>query len=262
MIEGGPKISATILGSGTCVPSLKRSSCSILVEAGTEKILLDIGPGTMRRLLEAQTTIFEISHLFISHFHPDHSSELVPFLFATKYPDAAQRRFPLRIVSGKGVSAFYGKLKNAFGAWVELAPGLLEIIELNNAGRARHVTPEFTLETIPVMHNPESLACRITIPSGNSIVYSGDTDYNENLIALAKDTDLFICESAFPDDLKTNGHLTPSLAGKIATFSNVKKLVLTHLYPECDMTDIENECRKTYNGPLILAYDLLKIEIT
>ncbi len=92
MIDPASKMVVTILGSGTCVPSLKRSSCSVLVETGEKKLLFDIGPGTMRRLLEADTTIFDISYLFLSHFHPDHSGELVPFLFSTKYPDRARRQ--------------------------------------------------------------------------------------------------------------------------------------------------------------------------
>ncbi|MBW1822481.1 MAG: ribonuclease Z, partial [Deltaproteobacteria bacterium] len=81
-------ITVTILGSGTCVPSLKRSSCSVLVEVSDSKLLFDSGPGTMRRLLEAGITIFDISFIFYSHLHPDHTGELVTFLFATKYPDA------------------------------------------------------------------------------------------------------------------------------------------------------------------------------
>ena len=55
--------------------------------------------------------------------------------------------------------------------------------------------------------------------------------------------------------------LTPSLAGEIATQANVRKLVLTHFYPECDHVDIEMECRKTYTGPLVLAEDLMQIEV-
>ncbi|MBC8432170.1 MAG: hypothetical protein H8D96_09630 [Desulfobacterales bacterium] len=51
------------------------------------------------------------------------------------------------------------------------------------------------------------------------------------------------------------------MAGEIATRSNVGQLVLTHFYPECDQVDIEKECRKTYTGPLVLAEDLIKIEL-
>jgi ribonuclease BN (tRNA processing enzyme) len=54
-------ITVTILGSGTCVPSLAGSSCAVLVETGAAKILIDCGPGTMRRLLENGTEIYDIS---------------------------------------------------------------------------------------------------------------------------------------------------------------------------------------------------------
>jgi ribonuclease BN (tRNA processing enzyme) len=226
-----------------------------------DKILLDIGPGTMHRLLEAQTTIFQISHIFLSHFHPDHSGELVPFLFATKYPNAELRTNSLSLFAGKGFSAFYQKLQDVYGDWVRLTPGMMNITELSTSVRDVYEATHFTLETVPMRHNPESIACRFTSLSGKSVVYSGDTDFNENLIELSMNADLLICESALPDDLKVTGHLTPSSAGKIASSAKVKKLILTHLYPECDKVDIENECRKTYTGPLILAHDLLTVEI-
>ena len=70
-----------------------------------------------------------------------------------------------------------------------------------------------------------------------------------------------ICESALPDDKKAPGHLTPSLAGEIATAARVGKLVLTHFYPECDAVDMAAQCRKTYQGPLVLAEDLLQLEV-
>ena len=55
---------ATILGSGTCVPSLTRSACAVLVERDEEKLLFDAGPGTMHRLLESGVTIFELGTIF------------------------------------------------------------------------------------------------------------------------------------------------------------------------------------------------------
>lgn len=254
-------ITVTILGSGTCVPSLKRSSCSVLMEVGPSKLLFDSGPGTIRRLLEADTTIFEISHIFYSHFHLDHSGEFVPILFSTKYPDSQQRTAPLTVTAGSGFKHFYAKLKEVYGHWMELAPGLLIINELDNRKRDSHQFQNFTLESTPVVHNEESIAYRITGSDGKSVVYSGDTDFSENLIDLAMDANLLICECATPDEFKINGHLTPSLAGEIAARAKVNQLVLTHFYPHCDRTDIKEQCRKTYDGPLILAEDLMQITI-
>lgn len=255
------ELGVTVLGSGTCVPSLHRSSCSVLIETGGIKLLFDSGPGTMRRLLEADTKIFEISYIFYSHFHPDHTGELVPFLFATKYSGGNLRQTPLTIISSKGFTAFYNGLQTVYGKWIELAPGLFHIVELDNETRNTRKFNNFMVESIPVQHNDESLAYKVISPGGRSVVYSGDTDFCENLIALARDADLLICESALPDELKVDGHLTPSLAGEIATKANVGKLVLTHFYPECDHVNIEKECRKTYSGPLILADDLMKVEV-
>ena len=256
-----PDITATILGSGTCVPSLKRSSCSVLIQTGGAKLLFDSGPGTMRRLLEADTTIFDLNYIFYSHFHPDHSAELVPLIFATKYPDGNRRKKPLTIVAGRGFANFYAGLKTVYGKWIELAPGLLKTLELDNASHDSRQFKDFEVESAPVEHNKESLAYRITSAGGYSVVYTGDTDYSENLIKLAQEADILICESALPDSMRAKGHLTPSLAGEIATRASVGKLVLTHFYPECDQANIEQECRKTYAGNLILAVDLMRITV-
>ena len=252
----------TILGSGTCVPSLKRSSCSVLIEIAQSLLLFDSGAGTMRRLLEAGVTIDKLSYIFYSHLHPDHTAEIVPFLFATKYPHTYRRRKPFTIVAAKGFVDFYEKLKFAYGQWIELAPGLLSISELDTTGRDHLDCDLFDVDSLPMDHTDMSLAYRITGPDGRSIVYSGDTDLCDNLVTLAKGVDVLICESALPDEIKVSGHLTPSLAGRIATQAGVKKLVLTHFYPECDAVNVSEQCRKAYHGPLVLAEDLMEIKLS
>jgi len=231
------------------------------MRTGDNILLFDSGVGTMRRLLETGVEIFDVSFIFYSHFHPDHTSELVPFLFSNKYPDGSRRRKSLTLVAGNGLLKFYENLKSVYGHWIELDTNLLNIMELDNAHHDMRRFDNFKVESIPVDHNPESIAYRITGSDGISVVYSGDTDFSENLVMLSNDADLLICESALPDELKVKGHLTPSLAGEIAKRANVRKLVLTHFYPECDLVDIEKECRKAYDGPLILAEDLMTIDI-
>lgn len=254
-------IKVTILGSGTCVPSLARSSCSVLMQVGASKLLFDSGPGTMRRLLEANTTIFDLSYIFYSHFHPDHSGEFVPLLFATKYPDGSRRKSPLTVGGGRGLLNFYEGLKNVYGHWIELPSGLLEIIEFENKNADAITFEDFSVYTAPAKHNEESIAFRIASTDGYSVVYTGDTDYCESIIDLAKDTDLLICECALPDKLRAPGHLTPSLAGELASKAGVGNLVLTHFYPECENADIAAECRKSYDGHLVLADDLMELNV-
>lgn len=254
-------VKVTILGSGTCVPSLKRSSCSILMDINDTKLLFDLGAGTMRRLLEAGTMITEISYLFFSHLHPDHTGEFVPFLFATKYPETYRRRTSFMVAGAAGLKSFYDGLRKVYGQWIELEDNLLNLIEFDNTAPDRLSLKLFDVETMPMEHIESSIGFRITTQDGTAVVYTGDIDFCDNAVTLARNADLLICEASLPDCMKVPGHLTPSLAGEIAAQAKAKRLVLTHFYPECDMVDIEAECRKTYQGHLILAEDLLQIEV-
>jgi ribonuclease BN (tRNA processing enzyme) len=264
MIQGDPEaipMRVTILGSGTCVPSLARSSCAVLVTMGESRILLDAGPGTMRRLLRAHTTIFDLSHILFSHLHPDHSGELVPLLFATKYPDGGRRQLPLTLVAGKGFRHFFDGLRAVYGQWIELPPPLFSIHEMDTNGPDQVQAKGFHLATRPMNHSPESLGFRLCTPDGRCMVYSGDTDVTPELVRLAADAELLICECALPDQKKLSGHLTPAEAGRLATEAGVRHLVLTHFYPICETVDMAAQCRRTYGGPLTLAHDLLSFEI-
>lgn len=254
------KTKITILGSGTCVPSLGRSSTAVLVETGESRILLDVGAGTIRRLLEAGRTVHEVTHLFLTHFHPDHTGELASFLFSNKYPDMGRHR-PLTLLGGPGVREFYRRLLDLYGHWIELPPETFRVMEADPAETGGIDFGDFHLTWAPVAHNPESLAYRIRDREGKNLVCSGDTDESDSLRKLAMDADLLICESALPDELKVPGHLTPSLAGRIAADARVRKLVLTHFYPECDGADMAGECRRTYDGSLVLARDLMTLEL-
>ncbi|MFZ3046652.1 MAG: MBL fold metallo-hydrolase [Desulfatirhabdiaceae bacterium] len=252
-------LSLTVLGSGTCVPSQSRSSCSILIHVNRNRMVFDIGYGTLRRLVECGVSPGDVTHIFISHFHPDHTADLAPLLFAAKYPVHMRRQHPLTLIAGTGFRQFYEALKSLYGRWVELDSDMFVIHEMSVQKPDCIRFDDFSVHSIPMNHNPESVAFKVITNQGSSVVYSGDTDYTENLILISNQADILICESAFPDAQKVDGHLTPSLAGAIATDARVKNLVLTHFYPECDAVDIEMECRKTYNGPLILAKDLMRL---
>ena len=255
-------VKITILGSGTCVPSLKRSSCSVLVEISGAKLVFDMGAGTMGRLLESSVTIGEVTHIFFSHLHPDHTGELVSFLFSSKYPEGRRRRDRLNITAAAGFMAFYEGLRAVYGRWMDLEEGIINIVEMSNSGPDSMQLDFMSVETLPMAHIESSIGYRLTMQDNTSIVYTGDTDYCENAVRLAMNADLLICECALPDGLKADGHLTPSLAGRIASEAHVENLILTHFYPECDGVDIETQCRKAYDGRIVCAEDLMLIEIT
>ena len=251
-------ITATILGSGTCVPSLDRHPCSVLIKTPTARLLVDAGPGTMGQLLKLGIQIDDIDMVLLSHFHLDHCAELAPFLFATKYPKF-DRKTPLTLVGGTGLSRLLDHLNQAYDNTLEFPENRVQILELDENGSLFLESVNMQLQYTTVNHKPESRAFRFTDNTGFSLVYSGDTDECPQLIQLSRNADILICESALPDENKVPGHLTPSLAGAIAARADVKKLVLTHFYPECDNVDIRSQCRKTFSGPLVLARDLLTL---
>ncbi|MFP4268016.1 MAG: MBL fold metallo-hydrolase [Spirochaetaceae bacterium] len=257
----------TVLGSGTCVPSLIRSSCALLLEGGSEKVLLDVGPGTMHRLLARDIRIDDIDAIFLSHFHPDHAGELPSFLFSTKYPAPMKRSKKLSLAGGTGLKGFYEGLNETYDYALSLPEEYFCMKELDEngegvrVGEGESLLRDFGLAWTRVAHRPESRAYRFTAKNGFSVVYSGDTDYSETLVDLAGGADLLISESAFPDGERVKGHLTPSLAGEIASRAQVGHLVLTHFYPVCELYDIEAQCRKSYKGRLTMATDLLQLEL-
>lgn len=255
-------ITVTILGSGTIVPSLRRSPSALLLEAAGLKLLFDIGPGTMRRLLEAGTMIHEIDLLLLSHFHPDHSGELVPFLFATKYPETCRRRRPFTIAGVRGLRKFYEDLRGVYGDWIVLPDELVSLREMDNQKPDAISAGKLLVRSRPVAHTESSIGYRVETPAGISVTYSGDTDLCDDLVELGRGADLFICECSLPDEMKVSGHLTPFEAGTTAARAGAKRLVLTHFYPECDGLDIKAQCRRAWPGPLTLAEDLMKIEIS
>ena len=138
---------------------------------------------------------------------------------------------------------------------------MLKIIELDNKKDDSVQFDDFTVHSIPVKHSDHSLAYRITTSEQKIIVYSGDSDFCDGLRTISKNADLFLCECSHPDEMKKEGHLTPSLAGRIANRSDVKKLVLTHFYPECESVDIKKQCSKIFKGEIVLAEDLMVMDI-
>ncbi len=248
-----------ILGSGTCVPSTRRAGPAACVRTEGQTILIDSASGTLRQIVRAGMDYSDVDIILYTHLHPDHVGEFVPFIFATKYAPGYTRTRPVLILAAEGFEKFYQGLKAAFGEWVEPLPGKLDITEVPVTMKTAMQFPPLTISASPVRHTPQSLAYRIEDSSGRSVVFSGDTDYCEELIELASGADMLVSECAAPEGGKIPGHLTPSEAGRIAAKAGVKKLVLTHFYPECDRQDMVTPCRREYDGPVILAEDFMRL---
>jgi ribonuclease BN (tRNA processing enzyme) len=235
-----------VLGSGTAVPALRRLSSSYLVTVQGQNVLVDIGPSVVRRLLEKGFSVNEIDVIVITHFHVDHTADLSTFLFAANY--GTHRRKPLLILGGPGIHRFYGRLRSLY-RWV--APKAYELT-IKAMSRDAYEENGLCFETMKVNHNRESIGVKIS--KGKSIVFSGDTDYSTNLVALAGGADLLVAECAFPET-KVKGHLNLATLERIVRAAKPKRVLLTHLYPEWD------EYPGVLHAPILLAEDGLEIDL-
>ena len=220
-------------------------------------ILIDSGPGTLRKMLEVGVTYRDVDLILYTHLHPDHTADLVPTLFASKYGDFPREK-DLLCMGGPGFKSFFEELKKLYGTWIEPQSYQLTVKEVSKEALFYR---DLKILTKPMAHISGSVGYRIEFKDGKSIAISGDTDYCQNIIDLGFEVDLLVLESSFPDGKKVEGHLTPSLAGRIALESDCKKLLLTHLYPICDQFDILNQCKQVYPGQIILGEDLMRVII-
>jgi ribonuclease BN (tRNA processing enzyme) len=250
-----------LLGSGTTIPLIYRASPSFVLMVNANPILFDMGPGTLRQLARAGICHEKIGQIFITHFHPDHTADLIHLLFAARIPSILKRRTPFAIAGPHGIKAFIKRLQETYADWLSLPSEIMRVHELDVGIDVIRKYPGFKITALPTKHTPESIAYRVNDTSGKSMAYSGDTGFCIEMVELAKGVDLLILECSFPDGQEKEGHLTPSQAGRIASLAGAKRLLLTHFYPECLATDIAAQCRKTYTGELILGSDLLHISI-
>ncbi|MDY6844744.1 MAG: ribonuclease Z [Thermodesulfobacteriota bacterium] len=251
-------IEVTILGSGTSVPNPKRSSPGLVISYGNEPpLLFDTGSGTLWRLSKLGISIQDVQYIFYSHLHPDHTVDLVSILFALRNPDYIRKK-ELCIIAYFGFQDFYTRLVDTYSEWVKPRGYNLIIREISEE---TFPIQNWKVTSKRLLHHEYSIGFRLESDHGRVVVYSGDTDYCENIIELARDSDILILECSFPDELRVEGHLTPSLAGKIASLAHAKKLILTHLYPQCDDFDILSACKHCFDGEVIVASDFMKLTL-
>ncbi len=247
----------TILGSGTAIVTARRGPSGYLIKIDDKTLLLDSGSGTLKKIAEASSSFKEIDYAIYSHLHPDHVTDLISLLFALRIPSNYKSK-DLTVFGPTGIKEFYLKLTKVFNDFIEPRGYDLTINELPEGCLDFE---NFKLKSSLVKHHDNSLAHRIESKEGKSIVYSGDTDYCESIIDLARDADLLLLECSYPKHIKVDGHLNPALAGRIAREANCKKLVLTHFYPICDDYDILGQCKDEFNGEIVLAEDLMTFEV-
>lgn len=249
----------TVVGTGTAVPNPARRQSCVVVEAGGETIVLDLGSGAVRGMLHAGLDPLATDHVFFTHFHPDHTVDLVPLLFAMKYGIDEPRTRPLTITGPAPFEEFFGKITNAWGEWM-IGDYPTAVSELPLKCPAPIELAGLSTTWVPAIHRPESIAYRLE-SEGRAFVYTGDTEYSESVVELARDADTLLIECSFPDDAPVPGHLTPSSVARIATEARVKRVVLTHLYPPVEAVDLIPKVGHGYAGEVIVAHDSLRFSV-
>lgn len=239
-----------ILGSGTCIPHKKRTAPGLLLRHKKFSALIDPGAGSIYKLAKYGVDYREVNEVWITHSHLDHHADLAPLLFARK--NAFEKLPELIIRSGEPFKNFLGKLEEIYESWLrsELASCRFEPLKISGGELKMN---ELRLKWRPVEHGEGALGFRVE-SNGNFFAYSGDSDFCDSLVKLAKNADLLVAECSFPDDSKKPGHMTPTEVGKLAKISRAKKLLLVHLYPESDpLSKVLKIVRKHYSGRMEIA---------
>lgn len=247
----------TVLGSGTVIPHPNRGNSGYFLQSTGHGILMDGGAGALRKMADFGLSYRDIDMVGYTHFHPDHTLDLVPLLFALKHDPDVVRPRSLRILGPPGFQSYFDRVMDVYGEWVRSEETSVEIQEVF---RDRIDLGEMEVMTAHTEHTPESVTYRFKEREGGDLFYSGDTDVCEELIESARNVDILVLECSLPDDRKSPGHLTASECGQIAAQTGCERLVLTHFYPQVLETDILALVSKTYKGRVDLAYDGMEVE--
>jgi ribonuclease Z len=118
-------LSVAFLGTGGAVPSARRSTASVLIARGGERLLFDCGEGTQRQM-QRSLGLVQVDSIFFTHFHADHFLGLPGLL---KTYDLTERERPLTIYGPRGLRDLIQSLGRVIGRvnygldLVEIEPG-------------------------------------------------------------------------------------------------------------------------------------------
>jgi len=252
------RFGATILGSGTIIPTSDRRATSILVEIEDRSLLLDCGPCTVDSMAKIHYRFSDIGRIFITHLHPDHTLGLPHMMAALNQIELEDELHTVTVYGPSGLRWFFQRMNLLYGS-TKPRKFFVDLVELGTA--ALSLPGGIKVRTAPMVHGEApALAYRIDY-RGKSLVYSGDTEYTLDLVSLANGADTLISECSFPDSHSRKGHMTPSKVGMTAEQSRVKKLVVVHMYPEVESTDIKGVISEIFDGEIYIAEDLFQITI-
>ncbi len=250
--SNGAPVTVTLLGTGDAFASFGRSQSGYLIDSPAGHILMEAGPGLLPALKSNGISPNSFDLLLISHLHGDHFAGL-PFLILD-YMWETPRKKLLTVAGPPKLEQRTWMLMRTMFPHFDLAKvkHKLRFVVLEPGSSTR--LGKFKVSAIRSPHTTPDISLSLRIDGGGkSIVFSGDTGWNDELVELSAGADLFLCECTYYESDHLTFHLNyPLLAANRGKF-NVRRMVLTHLGREvlnhADQIAIE------------MGYDGMKIEV-
>ena len=244
------------LGSSGAIPSISRDTTSLAFVGDDSVILVDCGGSPVQKLLAASVDPARLTHVVITHTHPDHAYGL-PSLLQNLL--LLKRTAPLGLYCRTEHVATLDRLLELFGLWRRLT-FRLEILGVEpREGEELLRTPSFVVTASPNAHGAmPNLALRVAVPDKNrAVVYSSDTEPCEAVARLGRGADILIHEATFPerDRGRFGAHSTAAEAGQIAARAGVQRLILAHIEAlyHGEVEALAAEARRHFTGSVEIA---------
>ena len=256
-------LSAAVCGSRSPIPSPGRAETCVMVRAGENIYIVDIGDGSASNLRSWGIPFNKIKSVLLTHLHSDHISDLADLQLATWINE--NRETKLDVYGPDGVNLITEGFETAYELdyFFRNTHHGEQIAPLDVAGLSPHIVdldqPKIIDEdglvvtAFKVVHDPVAPALGYRFDyKGRSLVISGDTSYSKNLIESSRDADVLFHEAQanhminiirdfnlqrgadlnakLMEDIITY-HTTPVEAAEIANLANVKHLIFYHLTP-------------------------------
>jgi len=236
--------SITLLGTGTCEIELERRASSVLIKLDSIHILFDCGHGVLQRLLEIGIQHKDIEHVVLSHFHPDHVSDLVPLFHAGAWSRSNPRHTNLHIYGPPGVQKLIDGFVSIFGMHAFEQPSYSLVVHEVGNGHIQVGPYRFEFVSLPPARN-HGLSFEL---NRKRYAFTGDSDFHEAEIAFLKDVDLAVIDA---------GHITDEQIIDLAVASQAKTIVCSHLYREINADHLQMHAEQAgYQGTIEVGQDL------
>lgn len=231
-----------VLGSCGAFPEPGRACSGFAVEWDGFRVVLDLGYGTLPRLL-GWWPDGRVDAVVITHEHPDHCVDLHG-LFRLWFYGGVSSRVPL--FCPPGVSARLGGLEPD----VELR----SVFDVSDLPGEYGVGP-FALTGLALPHFVPNAGVRL-VAEGVVLAYTGDTGPGPVLAELGRDADVFIVEAtdrAGEVDRPSRNLMTSGEAGYWARRAGARRLVLTHFWPGTDRAVSVASAAAEFGGEVLAA---------